>query len=44
MRVDVYAHYGTDDYLDLMVRLGKTANGTQPGTGAPTAERGPARG
>src|ERR1700751_266804 len=34
MRIDVHAHYWTDDYLDLMAELGKTDTGTQRGTGA----------
>jgi predicted TIM-barrel fold metal-dependent hydrolase len=32
MRIDVHAHYWTDDYLDLLAGLGNTA--TQRGTGA----------
>jgi predicted TIM-barrel fold metal-dependent hydrolase len=34
MRIDVHAHYWTDDYLDLMAGLGKTDTGTQRGLGA----------
>src|ERR1700745_291848 len=34
MRIDVHAHYWTDDYLDLMAELGKTDTDTQRGTGA----------
>ncbi|MFE3227875.1 amidohydrolase family protein [Nocardia sp. NPDC059228] len=34
MRVDVHAHYWTDDYLDLLVELGKTDTDTQRGVGA----------
>ncbi|MET8428848.1 amidohydrolase family protein [Nocardia sp. NPDC004860] len=34
MRVDVHAHYWTDDYLDLLVELGKTDTDTQRGMGA----------
>jgi 6-methylsalicylate decarboxylase len=34
MRIDVHAHYWTDDYLDLLVALGKTDTGTQRGMGA----------
>jgi aminocarboxymuconate-semialdehyde decarboxylase len=34
MRIDVHAHYWTDDYLDLVAGLGKTDTGTQRGTGA----------
>jgi 6-methylsalicylate decarboxylase len=34
MRIDVHAHYWTDDYLDLLVDLGKTDTGTQRGLGA----------
>ncbi len=34
MRIDVHAHYWTDDYLDLMAALGHTDTGTQRGTGA----------
>jgi 6-methylsalicylate decarboxylase len=34
MRIDVHAHYWTDDYLDLMAALGRTDTGTQRGTGA----------
>ncbi len=34
MRIDVHAHYWTDDYLDLLVELGKTDTGTQRGMGA----------
>jgi hypothetical protein len=34
MRIDVHAHYWTDDYLDLLVDLGKTDTGAQRGLGA----------
>ena len=34
MRIDVHAHYWTDDYLDMLVKLGKTDTDTQPGMGA----------
>ncbi|MEV6073304.1 amidohydrolase family protein [Nocardia sp. NPDC052001] len=34
MRIDVHAHYWTDDYLDLLVELGKTDTDTQRGMGA----------
>jgi 6-methylsalicylate decarboxylase len=34
MRIDVHAHYRTDDYLDLMADLGKTDTDTQRGLGA----------
>ncbi len=34
MRIDVHAHYWTDDYLDLVAKLGKTDTGTQRGIGA----------
>lgn len=34
MRIDVHAHYWTDDYLDLLVDLGKTDTDTQRGMGA----------
>jgi 6-methylsalicylate decarboxylase len=34
VRIDVHAHYWTDDYLDLLVELGKTDTGTQRGMGA----------
>jgi hypothetical protein len=39
MRIDVHAHYWTDDYLDLLVDLGKTDTGTQRGSSShqPTA-------
>ena len=32
MRIDVHAHYWTDDYLDLLVDLGYTDTGTQRGS------------
>ncbi|HKM75441.1 MAG TPA: amidohydrolase family protein [Candidatus Bathyarchaeia archaeon] len=32
--IDVHAHYWTDDYLDLLVQLGKTDTATQRGMGA----------
>jgi aminocarboxymuconate-semialdehyde decarboxylase len=31
MRIDVHAHYWTEDYLDVLVELGKTDTGTQRG-------------
>ena len=34
MRIDVHAHYWTDDYLDQLVELGKTDTAVQRGTGA----------
>ncbi|GAA5058498.1 amidohydrolase family protein [Nocardia callitridis] len=34
MRIDVHAHYWTDDYLDRLVELGKTDTDTQRGMGA----------
>ena len=34
MRIDVHAHYWTDDYLDMLVKLGKTDTDTQRGMGA----------
>src|SRR5437660_8831417 len=34
MRIDVHAHYWTDDYLDLLVDLGRTDTDTQRGMGA----------
>jgi 6-methylsalicylate decarboxylase len=34
MRIDVHAHYWTDDYLDLMADLGHTDTTTQRGLGA----------
>lgn len=34
MRIDVHAHYWTDDYLDLVAALGKTDTNTQRGVGA----------
>lgn len=34
MRIDVHAHYWTDDHLDRMAGLGKTDTATQRGTGA----------
>jgi 6-methylsalicylate decarboxylase len=34
MRIDLHAHYWTDDYLDLLVGLGKADTGTQRGMGA----------
>lgn len=34
MRIDVHAHYWTDDYLDLLVDLGRSDTGTQRGMGA----------
>jgi 6-methylsalicylate decarboxylase len=34
MRIDVHAHYWTDDYLDLLVGLGKTDAGAARGLGA----------
>jgi 6-methylsalicylate decarboxylase len=34
MRIDVHAHYWTEDYLDIITDLGKTDTDTQRGTGA----------
>jgi 6-methylsalicylate decarboxylase len=34
MRIDVHAHYWTDEYLDRLVRLGKADTDTQRGMGA----------
>ncbi|MFJ4653217.1 amidohydrolase family protein [Nocardia sp. NPDC088792] len=34
MRIDVHAHYWTDDYLDLLVDLGRTDTDAQRGQGA----------
>ena len=34
MRIDVHAHYWTEDYLDLLVDLGKTDAGAARGLGA----------
>jgi len=34
MRIDVHAHYRTDDYLHLLVDLAKTDTGAQRGRGA----------
>lgn len=34
MRIDVHAHYWTEDYLDLLIDLGKTDTDTQRGLGA----------
>jgi len=34
VRIDVHADYWTDDYLDLLVDLGKTDTNTQRGMGA----------
>jgi 6-methylsalicylate decarboxylase len=34
MRIDMHAHYWTDDYLDMVAELGKTDTGTQRGIGA----------
>ena len=34
MRIDVHAHYWTDDYLDQIADLGKTDADTQRGLGA----------
>ena len=33
MRIDVHAHYWTDDYLDMLVKLGKTDTDTPAGDG-----------
>jgi hypothetical protein len=30
MRIDVHSHYWTDEYLNLLVDLGKTDTETQP--------------
>jgi 6-methylsalicylate decarboxylase len=38
MRIDVHAHYWTDDYLDLLVDLGKAdAGGRRAASGPATA-------
>lgn len=34
MRIDVHAHYWTDDYLDMLTTLGKSDTATQRGIGA----------
>ena len=34
MRIDVHAHYWTEDYLDLLADLGKTDTGIARGRGA----------
>lgn len=34
MKIDVHAHFWTNDYLDLLVALGKTDTATQRGMGA----------
>jgi len=34
MRIDVHAHYWTEDYLDLLADLGKTDTGIAQGRGA----------
>ncbi|MGF6887110.1 putative TIM-barrel fold metal-dependent hydrolase [Nocardia sp. GAS34] len=34
MRIDVHAHYWTDDYLDLLVEFGRTDTDAQRGQGA----------
>jgi 6-methylsalicylate decarboxylase len=34
MRIDVHAHYWTDDYLDLLADIGKTDTAAQRGLGA----------
>ena len=34
MRIDVHAHYWTDDYLDLLVELGQADAGAARGLGA----------
>jgi 6-methylsalicylate decarboxylase len=34
MRIDVHAHYWTDEYLDMLVALGKADTATQRGIGA----------
>jgi 6-methylsalicylate decarboxylase len=34
MRIDVHAHYWTEDYLDLLVDLGKADAGAARGIGA----------
>ena len=34
MRIDVHAHYWTEDYLDLLVNLGKADAGAARGIGA----------
>jgi predicted TIM-barrel fold metal-dependent hydrolase len=43
MRIDVHAHYWTDDYLDLVADLGKTDTDTQRGLGAGAGEEFDAR-
>ncbi len=37
MRIDVHAHYWTDDYLDLLADLGKADAGAARGTGPAAA-------
>jgi aminocarboxymuconate-semialdehyde decarboxylase len=34
MRIDVHAHYWTEEYLDLLVDLGKADTGAARGIGA----------
>jgi 6-methylsalicylate decarboxylase len=34
MRIDVHAHYWTEDYLDLIADMGRTDTGAQRGLGA----------
>ena len=34
MRIDVHAHYWSDEYLDLMAKLGKTDTARARGIGA----------
>ncbi len=34
MRIDVHAHYWTEDYLDLLVDLGQAGAGAARGLGA----------
>jgi 6-methylsalicylate decarboxylase len=43
MRIDVHAHYWTEDYLDLLVDLGKTDTGASAGS-APATGRSSWRG
>jgi 6-methylsalicylate decarboxylase len=43
MRIDVHAHYWTDDYLDLLIDLGQADAGAARGIGgaaAPSWRRG----
>jgi hypothetical protein len=38
MRIDVHAHYWTDDYLDLLIDLGQADAGAARGIGGGGAE------